>query len=68
MMELEEAKAFLKGFQHLSVAEQRKRLDDVNAAFEVFWQSSPAMEEFDDVMSGVILTPKILYRLCRRCE
>ena len=72
-MTYDEAKAKLCELSQLSAHEQRERAFELNDAFEVFWRGIPGafcpvkpdIIEFGTVMSGCLLTARMLYVMCR---
>ena len=61
-----EAVASLEDLKHLTTKEQNVRAKELEGAFKVFWNHAPQEKEFDKVMSGLILTPVVLYVMARR--
>ncbi len=49
----------------LSVSEQQIRIADINVAFDIFWESDPPRKLFCETLTGVILTPSMLYTMVK---
>ena len=61
----EQAIDFLREMSRLDGEHQQPRSTEIDAAFDVFWGEIPTREEFANTMRGVILTPRILWTMCR---
>jgi len=58
-----EAKHFLLQMGNMQSPEQRKFSAQIGEAFGIFLHSMPTQEEFSQYLSGVIITPSMLYHL-----
>lgn len=66
LMELKEAKRFLKRISRYEVDVQQYHQDKINKAFKVFWKSEPKEKEFEKVTDGLLLTPIVMYTMVKK--
>lgn len=58
-------KARFKGYQKLSVLEQKRKRASINSDFRLLMKCYPDIDEnsFSDLLGGIVLTPNMLWCL-----
>lgn len=65
-MNFEEAEKRLRELAQMSIIEQRERRNEISETFSVFWASDPSREKFSEVVSGLLLTPAMLWMMVKQ--
>lgn len=62
-MTFDEAKVRIRELAAMTLEEQKARSDEITMVFEVYWRSAPTRREFSQDVSGLLLTPAVLFTM-----